>query len=59
MPSLWFLLLVSFQEEESLEGWDRTLPLSSGHWLTQRAGRSSWPVWIVYLADSGLSSSAS
>lgn len=32
MPSLWFWLLVSFQEEESLEGWDRTFPLGSGPW---------------------------
>lgn len=30
-----------------------------GTGLTQRAGGSSWPVWIVYLADSGLSSSTS
>lgn len=38
--------------KQNTEGWNRAFPPSSGHGSAPRAGRSSWTVWIMYLADS-------
>lgn len=35
------------RRKQSPEGWDGAFPPSSGHQLSQRAGQSSWTLWIM------------